>query len=67
MTDPIPALRELAGAAEEIAVLLEHFPEPGSAPSSAISRVLRRLKAAEAAHDGVRREVVRRLLGRTVG
>jgi hypothetical protein len=62
--DPVVALEELAAAARDVADVLRHFPEPGSAPSTAISRVLNRMNAALEAHKRVASEITRRLLGR---
>lgn len=38
--DPVPVLEELARTAGELAVLIKHFPDPGSAPSSAVVKQL---------------------------
>ncbi len=62
--DPVVVMEELAAAANEVAVLLKHFPVPGSAPASAVARVARRLNAAGEAHARVQQEILRRLLGR---
>jgi hypothetical protein len=63
--DPIQVLKELAAAAEDVAATLAYFPVPGSAPSSAIARVLKRIAAALEAHKRAAPEIQRRLLGRS--
>ncbi len=60
----IVALEELAGAARDVADVLRHFPEPGSAPSSAVARVLKRMNAALEVYRRTAREIPRWLLGR---
>lgn len=64
MPDPIAVLEELAGAAHDMAQVLAHFPEPGSAPTTAVTRVTKRMIAALEAHGRIKREVLHRLFGR---
>jgi hypothetical protein len=62
--DPVATLEELAAAARDMADVLAHFPTPGSAPASAVQRVLKRMNAAFEAHKRIAPEITRRLVGR---
>jgi hypothetical protein len=62
--DPLPVLEELAAAATDVAAVLKFFPTPGSAPSSATARVMKRFTAALTANAAAIPEINRRLIGR---
>ena len=62
-SDPVGVLQELAAAARDVADVLAHFPAPGSAPSSAVTRVLKRMNAALEAQRRAAPAIARGLLG----